>query len=147
MTEEVGMATFLFKTEPEEFSFEDLEREKRAVWDGITNNAALAALRAARKGDEVLIYHTGDQRAIVGLARIASDPYEDPAQRGTNAQGEPKFAVVDIAPVRAAKTPVTLAEIKADHRFSGFALVKQGRLSVMQVPPSLDRLLRERAGL
>lgn len=142
-----GMATFLLKTEPTVYSFDDLEREKKAVWDGVTNNAALGHLRAARKGDEVLIYHTGEEKRIVGLARAASDPYEDPRHPGKNQRGEPQRAVIDLAPVRRAKTPVTLAQVKADPRFRAFALVRQGRLSVMPVPPDLDRVLRSMAGL
>jgi predicted RNA-binding protein with PUA-like domain len=141
------MPTFLLKTEPTEYSFADLRRHKRAVWDGITNNAALAFLRTARKGDEALIYHTGDEKAIVGLARIASDPYADPERPGENARGEPKFAGVDLTPLRAAATPVTLAQIKADRRFAKFLLVTQSRLSVMPVPPELDAALRTMAGL
>lgn len=142
-----GVATFLLKTEPSVYSFEDLEREKRAVWDGVTNNAALGHLRTARKGDEVLIYHTGEEKRIVGLARVASDPYEDPKHPGKNQRGEPKLAVIDLAPARRAKSPVTLAQIKADSRFASFALVRQGRLSVMPVPPDLDRILRSMLGL
>lgn len=141
------MATFLLKTEPTVYSFEDLEREKRAVWDGVKNNAALGHLRTARKGDEVLIYHTGEEKRIVGLARVASDPYEDPKHPGKNDRGEPKLAVIDLAPVRRARTPGTLAQIKADPRFASFALVRQGRLSVMPVPPDLDRVLRSMSGL
>jgi predicted RNA-binding protein with PUA-like domain len=141
------MATFLLKTEPSEYSFADLQRDRKAVWDGITNPVALGHLRTARKGDDALIYHTGDEKKIVGLARVASEAYEDPAQPGVNARGEPKFAVVDVAPLRAAKTPVTLAQVKADPRFAKFPLVTQGRLSVMPVPPELDRALRDLAGL
>ena len=141
------MATFLFKTEPDCYAWADLVREQRAVWDGITNAAALIHLRSAMKGDEALIYHTGDERAIVGLAEIVSAPYEDPKEPGLNARGEAALAVVDIRPLRAAKTPVTLAQVKADPRFAGFALVKQARLGVMPVPPAMDRLLRKMAGL
>lgn len=141
------MATFLFKTEPETYSFGDLVREKRAVWDGVTNNTALLHLRSAKKGDEVLVYHTGDVKAVVGLAKIVSDPYEDPENPGENAAGAPKFAVVDLAPVRAAKTPVTLAQVKGDAAFAEFPLVTQPRLSVMPVPAALDTRLRTLAGL
>lgn len=141
------MATFLFKTEPGEFSFARLVAEKRAVWDGITNNAALAHLRTARKGDEAFIYHTGDEKAIVALARIASDPFEDPAKPGLNAAGAPRFPVVELTPLRRARTPMPLADIKADRRFAGFALVKQPRLSVMPVPEGLAGIIREQAGL
>lgn len=141
------MRTFLLKTEPSEYSYEDLERDTRAVWDGVTNNAALSHLRTARRGDEVLIYHTGDERRIVGLARVESDPREDPKNPGRNGRGEPRFAVIDLAPVRRVKNPVTLEQVKADPRFGTFLLVKQGRLSVMPVPPDLDRLLRRMAWL
>src|SRR5689334_11121065 len=105
------MATFIFKTEPSTYSFADLVREKRAVWDGITNNAALAYLRTVAKGDEVLVYHTGDEKAIVGLARATAAAREDPKKPGKNAAGAPKFAVVDLAPVRPALRPVGLAQI------------------------------------
>ena len=141
------MATFLFKTEPDCYSWASLVRDKRAVWDGIANNTALLHLRTARKGDEAFIYHTGDERAIVGLAEILSGPYEDPQQPGLTAKGEPKFAVVDVRPGRAAKTPVSLAAVKADPRFRDFTLVTQARLGVMPVPAELDRVLRGMAGL
>jgi predicted RNA-binding protein with PUA-like domain len=141
------MATFILKTEPGTYSFDDLVREKKATWDGITNNAALGHLRSAKKGDEALIYHTGDEKAIVGLARFSSAPYEDPAQPGTNDRGEPKFAVIDLQPLRAAKALVTLAQIKADKRFAKLPLVTQSRLSVVPVPPDLDAALRGLAGL
>jgi predicted RNA-binding protein with PUA-like domain len=141
------MATYLLKTEPGEYSFQDLMREKKCTWSGVSNNAALGHLRTMKKGDEAFIYHTGDEKAIVGLAVVASTPYEDGARRGKNDKGEPKFAVVDLKPVRAAKRAVTLAKIKGDKRFAAFALVKQSRLSVMPVAPELDRALREMAGL
>jgi predicted RNA-binding protein with PUA-like domain len=141
------MATFLFKTEPGEYSFQRLMSEKRAVWNGITNNAALAHLRSAGKGDQVFIYHTGDEKAIVGLAEIVSAPYEDPENPGRNAAGAPKFPVVDLRAVKHAKAPLTLAAIKADDRFKDFALVRQSRLSVMPVPPELDRAIRKLTGL
>lgn len=141
------MPCFLFKTEPDEFSFDDLVRDGSCTWDGVTNPAALIALRSCAVADDVLIYHTGDQRAIVGLARVTKPPREDPANPGTNARGEPKFAVVDLAPVAPAKTPVTLARIKDDARFKDFALVTQSRLSVMSVPAPLAKILRTWAGL
>jgi len=141
------MPCFLFKTEPGEFSFDDLERDGSCTWDGVTNAAALIALRSCAVGDDVLIYHTGDERAIVGLARVTKPPREDPANPGTNARGEPKFAVVDLAPVARAKNPVTLSRIKDDVRFKQFPLVTQGRLSVMPVPAPLAKVLRTWAGL
>jgi predicted RNA-binding protein with PUA-like domain len=141
------MPTFLFKTEPGEYSFARLQTDKRAVWDGITNNAALGHLRTARKGDQAFIYHTGDEKAIVGLAEITGPAYEDPKNPGKNPAGLPKFAVVELRPLRPAKTPLTLAAIKADKRFKEFALVKQSRLSVMPVPAEIERLIRELTGL
>lgn len=141
------MTTFLFKTEPEEFAFDDLAREKRATWDGVTNNAALKNLRSARPGDTVFIYHTGDERAIVGLAQVTKPAYQDPKNPGVTAKGEPKFAVVDIKPLRKLPRPVTLAQIKADPRFAKFPLVTQGRLSVMPVPDVLAETINKLAGL
>ena len=132
------MARWLFKTEPGEYSFERLVREGRARWDGVANAVALKHLRAVKKGDAVLIYHTGDVKACVGLAKAVSDAYPDPAA------GDPRIAVVDLAPDRALARPVTLAQVKADARFArgDFALVRIGRLSVMPVPDDLwDALL------
>jgi predicted RNA-binding protein with PUA-like domain len=141
------MNVFLVKTEPGEYSWHDLVKAGKATWDGVTNNTALLHMRRMAKGDDVLIYHTGDERAIVGLARVLAGPREDPANPGLNAAGLPKFAVVDLKPVKAAKTPLSLAQIKADARFSEFDLVKQSRLSVMPVPPAMDALIRAATGL
>lgn len=135
------MATFLLKTEPSEFSFDDLVRDKRCTWDGVSNAQALINLRAISKGDEALIYHTGSDKAVVGLAAVTRGAYPDPGQ------DDPKLVVIDLKPGKRAATPVTLAAIKADKRFADFALVKQSRLSVMPVPPELDRLIRAMAGL
>ena len=141
------MATLLLKTEPGDYSFADLQHDKRTVWSGVANPVALKNLRAARKGAEAFIYHTGDEKQIVGLAAVVSEPYEDPKSPGKTPEGEPKFAVVDLKPLRAAKTPLTLAQIKADERFKDFALVRQSRLSVMPVPPELDAAIRALTGL
>lgn len=135
------MATLLLKTEPGEYSFDDLVREKRCVWSGVANNAAQKHMRDAKKGDEAFIYHTGDEKAIVGLATLTSDPYPDE----TDESG--KRVVFDLKPGKRAKTPATLAQVKADPRFKDFALVKQARLSVMPVPADLDKALRAMAGL
>ncbi len=138
---------FLLKSEPGEYSFADLVREKRCVWSGVSNPGALIALRSIRKGDEIFIYHTGNEKAIVGLAKAASNPYEDPERPGTTNDGLPKFAVVDLTPGKPAKTLVTLTAIKADSRFEAFGLVTQSRLSAMPVPEALAKVLREWAGL
>jgi len=121
------VAFWIFKTEPESYSFADLVRDGGTVWDGISNNAALLHLRAARPGDQVLIYHTGDERRAVGIAEVTSAPYPDPQLN------DPKLVVVDVRPLRALPRPVTLAAIKADPFFADFALVRQGRLSVVPV--------------
>lgn len=141
------MATYLLKTEPGTYSFDDLVRDESTTWDGVTNAAALIALRAMKKGDEAFFYHTGDERAIVGMAMVTKGAYEDPKNPGRNAKGEPKLAVVDLKAVKRARKPVTLAEIKADKRFANFPLVTIGRLSVMPVEPEIDRALRRMAGL
>ena len=141
------MTTFLLKTEPGDYAYDDLVRDRRTDWNGVSNPQACAHMRKVRKGDEAFIYHTGKEKQIVGLGKILSAAYEDPDAPGLTAAGEIKRPVFDIAPVRRAASPVTLAEIKADARFADFALVRQGRLSVMPVPAKLDNLLRRMAGL
>jgi predicted RNA-binding protein with PUA-like domain len=123
------MNRWLLKTEPSTYAWADLLRERRATWDGVANPTALRHLGAMRKGDEAFIYHTGDEKAIVGIARVVSDAYADPKL------SDPKRVVVDLEPVRALKTPVTLASVKADKQFADFALVRISRLSVMPVTP------------
>jgi predicted RNA-binding protein with PUA-like domain len=120
---------WLLKTEPDHYSYTDLERDTQTIWDGVANNAALLHLRAMRPGDMALIYHTGDERQAVGLAEIISAPYPDPAQN------DPKLVVVNLRPLGRLTRPVTLAAIKADPFFADFALVRQGRLSVVPVTP------------
>ncbi|HSB68228.1 MAG TPA: EVE domain-containing protein [Candidatus Methylomirabilis sp.] len=131
---------WLLKTEPGEYSFEDLMSEGKTVWDGVTNPLALKYLRSIRKGDELLIYHTGNVRAAVGVAKAVSEPYADPQRQ------EPKIVVVDVVPVRKLKNPVTLDVVKADRRFRDFELVRLPRLSVMPVPDPLWAALLKLAG-
>lgn len=134
--EEAG-GRWLLKTEPGDYAYDDLEREGRTVWEGVRNNAALKHIRAVRKNDRAIVYHTGKERAAVGLARIVSDPYPDP--RGERAS----IVVFDLAADRRLARPVPLAEIKADPAFRDFDLVRIPRLSVMPVPPALwDRMLK-----
>ena len=135
------MAIWLLKTEPDTYAWADLQRDGRAVWDGVTNAAALANIRRMTSGDEAWFYHTGKERQIVGLAKVVSDPYADPKQK------DERLVVVDLEPLRPVKKPVTLAAVKADDRFADFALVRQGRLSVVAVPAELHRILRTMAGL
>lgn len=134
------MRYYLLKTEPESYSYADLVRDQGTVWDGVANNAALKFLREIQPGDQALIYHTGDERQAVGLAEITSAAYPDP--RGT----DPKLVVVDLRPLRELPRPVTLAMIKADPFFADFALVRQGRLSVVPVSPAQWARLMEMAG-
>lgn len=150
------MATFLFKTEPAEYSFDDLRRDGTTTWDGVSNPQALAALRACRAGDEVFIYHTGEERRIVGTAAVERGPGDaaaKPAPKpGAGPAKKPKAPpaadpAVVIRAGAALKRPVTLAEIKSDPRFAEFALVRQGRLSVMPVPAMLAKALRQMGGL
>ncbi|GJM18110.1 MAG: ubiquinol-cytochrome c reductase [Phycisphaeraceae bacterium] len=141
------MATFLIKTEPDDYCFDDLVRDKRTDWTGVRNPAAQMHMRAIKKGDECLFYHTGKEKRIVGLAKVVKGPYPDPAVPGTTKAGDPKGVLFDIAPVRAAGEGCTLAAVKADGRFEGFALVREARLSVMPVPAKFDTILRTMAGL
>lgn len=140
------MATFLIKGDPEDFGFADLVREGRSRWDGVANPTALIHLRTIRAGDEVLVFHTGNERAVVGLARAVSDAYADPKRGEMNDRGEAKFAVVDVEPVARASTPVTLAALRQQTAMKDFVLLKQSRLSVMPVPAAIDRAIRAQAG-
>lgn len=119
------MATWLLKTEPSAYSFADLVRDKKAVWDGIRNPEARNNLRAAKKGDLVLVYHTGDERRVVGLGKITRGAYPDPADAA--------WLAVDVAPTRALVQPVTLPQLKAEKKLADFALIRRGRLSVVPV--------------
>jgi predicted RNA-binding protein with PUA-like domain len=121
------MAFWLFKCEPDCYSFADLKRDRCTVWDGVTNALAQKHLRAVKKGDRVLYYHTGDEKAVVGIAEVTAGPAPDPADPAG------KLVAVTIKPVRALKQPVRLAAIKADDSFADWELVRIGRLSVMPV--------------
>lgn len=120
-------AKWLLKSEPEHYSFSDLVRDGKTVWDGISNNVALKHLRDVRRGDAVMVYHTGDERAIVGLAEAASDPYPDPKQK------DARLVVIDLKAGKKLARPVTLDEIKKSEAFRDFDLVRLPRLSVMPV--------------
>jgi predicted RNA-binding protein with PUA-like domain len=117
------VAYWILKTEPSAYSFDDLVNDGRTMWDGVTNPLAQKHLRAMSKGDEVLIYHTGDEKAVVGLAVVAGAPYPDP----TSAE----LTVVDLKPVRRLPRAVSLAEIRVERAFKDLALVKMPRLSVV----------------
>jgi predicted RNA-binding protein with PUA-like domain len=131
------MASFLLKTEPSTYSWADLVREGRTTWDGITNAAALIAIRQMKAGDEALIYHSGKDKAIIGIAKIVKSAYQDPKQK------DPKLAVVDVAPVKALKEPVPLSRIKAEKELADFGLVRISRLSTMPVSAKHRKLLEK----
>jgi predicted RNA-binding protein with PUA-like domain len=125
------MAYWLLKTEPDSYSWSDLVRDKKTVWSGVTNATALKHLRTMKKGDPALIYHTGGERAAIGIAEITSAPYADPNQDNE------KLVVVDIKPRKALTKPVGLDVIKADKTFAGWDLLRIGRLSIVPVPPTM----------
>jgi predicted RNA-binding protein with PUA-like domain len=120
-------AKWLLKSDPEHYSFSDLEHDGKTVWDGISNNLALKNLRNVRRGDLVMIYHTGDERAAVGLAEAVSDPYPDPQQK------DARLAVIDLRAKGKLPRPVSLDEIKQSSALKNFDLVRLPRLSVMPV--------------
>lgn len=119
------MNHWLMKTEPTTYSWSDLMRDKKTGWDGVRNYQARNNLKAMKKGDLVFIYHSMDDKSIVGIAKITKESYPDPKEN--------EWVAVEIAPVKKLKKPVTLAQIKADKRFANMALVKSSRLSVQPV--------------
>ena len=131
-TNRAAMAYWILKTEPSTYSFDRLVGERTARWDGVTNPVALKNIRAMQPGDELMIYHTGDEKAVVGLATVASAPYPDP--------GDAKLAVVDIVAGKALPRPVTLGEIRKEAALQDLALVRMPRLSVV---PATDAQWRK----
>jgi predicted RNA-binding protein with PUA-like domain len=132
----MARASWLVKTEPSTYSWDDLVREGGTRWDGVRNFAARNHLAAMRAGDLVLVYHSGDAKAVVGVARVARESYPDPTAR------EAGWLAVDLAPLRPLLRPVPLAEIKADAALREIPLVRQSRLSVMPLPArAFERIL------
>lgn len=129
------MAYFLAKTEPSVYSIDDLERDRETVWDGIKNPQALKAVRSMRAGDKVLIYHSGGESQIVGVAEAIAEARADPK--------DGKLWVVDLRYVTKLTYPATLKTIKESGLFPDFALVKQSRLSTMEVPEAFVHWLRQ----
>jgi predicted RNA-binding protein with PUA-like domain len=119
------MNYWLMKTEPSTYSMDDLVRDKKTTWDGVRNYAARIHLKAMKKGDLAFIYHSMDDKAVVGVAKITKESFPDPK--------DSEWAVVEIAPERKLKNPVTLAHVKADKRLANMVLVKNSRLSVQPV--------------
>lgn len=123
------MANWLFKIEPDCFSYSDLEAATTTVWDGVSNALARKHLRTASVGDRVFLYHTGKEKAIVGIMEVTVGPRPH--------GDDEKSVVVDVKPVKRLANPVTLAAIKADDAFADWELVRMSRLSVMPVPAAL----------
>ena len=121
------MQYWLVKTEPEEYSFDDLLKEGRVIWDGIRNYQARNNLRKMKKGDFVLVYHTGKLKEIVGIAKVIKEHYLDPKDKTK------VWCVVELAPFKKLPTPFTLSQIKDEEALSNMALLRQSRLSVMPI--------------
>jgi predicted RNA-binding protein with PUA-like domain len=130
------MRYFLAKTDPETYSIDQLEKEKRTSWDGVNNPQAVRSIREMKPGDKVFIYHSGGLSAVVGLAKVASAPKDDPKN--------PKSAVADFEYLGRIDPPVTLAEIKQSKLFDDWALVRQGRLSTMAAPEKFVEWMRKK---
>jgi predicted RNA-binding protein with PUA-like domain len=131
---------WLFKTEPSSYAYDQLERDGKTVWDGVKNPVARKNIAAVKRGDQVLIYHTGDEKAVIGVAKALSDGYPDPKQK------DEKAAVVDLAPVARLQRAVTLKELKLLPALKDFPLVRAPRLSAMPVSAAewkvIERLSR-----
>ena len=134
------MAYWLVKSEPSVYSWDQLEMDKQTVWDGIRNYAARLHLRAMKKGDEVLFYHSNEGLEIVGIAKVAKEVYQDPSTT------DDAWVAVDLKPYKKLKKPVGLAQIKKEKRLANMALVRIGRLSVQPVTDEEWKVLMEMAG-
>ena len=130
------MAYFLAKTEPTTYSIDDLERDKKTTWDGVTNPTAVRAIKEMRTGDHVFIYHSGAHPAVVGIAKVTGAGRPDPKN--------PKSAIVDLGYLKHLDPPTTLKEVKESKKFEDWALVRQGRLSTMEAPESFLDWMRKR---
>jgi predicted RNA-binding protein with PUA-like domain len=133
------MAYWLAKSEPSTYSWDQLVKDKQTVWDGVRNYAARLHLRAMKKGDEVLFYHSNEGTEIVGIARVAKEAYQDPSTKDD-------WSAVDLKPYKKLKKPVSLAQVKADKRLANMALVRLGRLSVQPVTDAEWKIIMEMAG-
>ena len=122
------MNYWLVKTEPETYSWDNLVKEKTGVWDGVRNFQARSNMKTMKKGDQVFIYHTGEEKAIIGTAKVVKEGYPDPK--------DAEWVAVDLAPERKLKSSVTLAQVKADKKLADMVLVRASRLSVQPVKES-----------
>jgi len=135
------MAYWLVKSEPFKYSYQQLEKDKQTLWDGVRNYAARNHLKTMKKGDQVLFYHSNEGLEIVGIAKVAREAYEDPTT------DEDAWVVVDLKPYKRIKKPVTLEQVKADKRLKDMALVRLGRLSVQPVTEEEWNVIMELAGM
>ncbi|MDO9376986.1 MAG: EVE domain-containing protein [Ferruginibacter sp.] len=134
------MAFWLVKSEPFKYSWDQFVQDKQTHWDGVRNYAARIHLRAMKKDDKVLYYHSNEGVEIVGIAKVSKEAYQDPTTEND------AWVVVDLKPVKKLKKAVTLAQVKADKRLSEMALVRLGRLSVQPVTPEEWKVVMELAG-
>ena len=134
------MAYWLIKSEPFKYSWDQLVKDKQTFWDGVRNYAARNNLKAMKKGDEVLFYHSNEGLEIVGIAKVAKEAYQDPTT------DEDTWVVVDLKPLRKLKKPVTLPQMKADKRLQNMDLIRLGRLSVQTVKDDEWKVVMELAG-
>ena len=134
------MAYWLAKSEPSVYSWEDLIKEKQTCWSGVRNYAARIHLKAMKKGDEVLFYHSNEGTEIVGIAKVAKEFYQDPTTE------EDAWVAVDLKPHKKLKKPVSLSQVKTDKRLAGMALVRLGRLSVQPVTDEEWKIVMVMAG-
>ena len=134
------MPHWLLKTEPTSYSWNDLVRDKKTVWSGVRNPVALKHIRTMRKGDLALIYHTGDERAAVGIAEVTSAPYTDPNE------DDERLVVVDLKPKKKLAHPVTLDQIKSDKTCAGWDLLRISRLSVVPTPQAMWKRIEKLSG-
>jgi predicted RNA-binding protein with PUA-like domain len=130
------MQYFLAKSEPASYSIDQLQADKKTAWDGVRNPQALRAIREMRPGDHVFIYHSGGESAVVGVAKVASDPVPDPKDE--------KSVTIELEFLSKLKTPVTLKEIKESHLFDDWSLVRQSRLSTMPAPAEFVSWMKKR---
>jgi predicted RNA-binding protein with PUA-like domain len=135
------MAYWLVKSEPFKYSYEQLEKDKQTFWDGVRNYAARNHLKAMKKGDQVLFYHSNEGLEIVGIAKVAKEAYKDPTT------DEDAWVVVDLKPYKRIKKPVSLEQVKADKRLKDMALVRLGRLSVQPVTEDEWNVIMELGGM
>ena len=131
------MKYYLFKSDPETYSFADLEKDKKTVWDGIHNYQAINFVKKVSPGDKIYIYHSQTDKAIVGIAEAVSEPFENKKDK--------RFSwAIDIKFVKWLKVPVTLAELKEHKKFEAFLLIRNGRLSVMEVPAEIHKFIESK---